>query len=120
MENVRRSELNRAYAVMRRLGKEYANPKRTATYSEITLAIAEINDEIQELLREDLTAQGIDFDPDGPKLIECEHCGRAFQFIPDHECWGTQAEADELTRNGDYKEDMALEPYGNENEPPMI
>lgn len=120
MEKAIRDELNTFYAVVRRLNKEFANPNRTATDDEINQAIREVNATIQILLKADLEAQGIDFDPNGPKLDECEHCGRALQYVPDHECWGTQAEAAELERNGDYKEDMALEPYGNENEPPMI
>lgn len=101
MEHKERDQLNRLYAVVRRLNKEYANPNRTATDDEIRTAIIEVNAEAQEILKTDLEAQGIDFDPNGPKLDECEHCGRALQYVPDHECWGTQAEAAELERNGD-------------------
>lgn len=34
---------------------------------------------------------GLDFDPEGPIPTECEHCGKLYQFIPDHECVGIRA-----------------------------
>lgn len=115
-----RKAINHKYAFIHRLAKEFSDPRRTATEVEITGAIADLHNEIQALLREDLEAHGLVFNPEGPRLDECEHCGGAIQYVPDHKCWGTRAESAELERNDDYKEDIALEPYGDENDPPII
>jgi hypothetical protein len=35
---------------------------------------------------------GLQFDPDGPAPDVCEHCGRVFQYVPDHDCPGKRME----------------------------
>ena len=56
-------------------------------------------EQIQEHQIEDLNVQGILFDPEGPQIIKCEHCGRSVQYIVDHSCWGTCVENAEANHN---------------------
>lgn len=48
----------------------------------------------QSELREQFEEKtGLKFDYNGPDVCICEYCNEAFQFIPDHECWGIDAES---------------------------
>lgn len=57
-------------------------------------------EETQELIERFEDETGLNFDPNGPELKECE-CGKLIQFIIDHDCYITQGENHDARRLDD-------------------
>ena len=47
----------------------------------------------------------MDLSANAADLSECEHCSGPYQYITDHDCWGTRAECGEAAHRSEYEMD---------------